>query len=45
MYVAGIDAHATYSVTCIVSKQGQLVSGPIRIKNAEADQLTELLER
>ncbi len=44
MYVAGIDAHATYSVTCVVSKQGQLVSGPTRIKNADADQLSELLE-
>ena len=27
MFVAGIDAHATYSVTCVVSKEGQLVSG------------------
>ena len=44
MFVAGIDAHATYSVTCVVSKQGQLVAGPTRIKNADADQLTELLE-
>ncbi len=30
MFVAGIDAHATYSVTCVVSKEGQLVSGPTR---------------
>ena len=44
MYVAGIDARATYSVTGVVSKQGQLVAGPTRIKNADADQLTELLE-
>ena len=44
MYVAGIDAHATYSVTCVVSKEGRLVSGPTRIKNADADQLSELLE-
>ena len=44
MFVAGIDAHATYSVTCVVSKQGQLVAGPTRIKNADADQLSELLE-
>jgi len=43
MFVAGIDAHATYSVTCVVSKQGQLVAGPTRIKNADADQLSELL--
>ena len=43
MFVAGIDAHATYSVTCVVSKQGQLVAGPTRIKNADADQLGELL--
>ena len=33
MFVAGIDAHATYSVIAIVSNTGQLVAGPIRIKN------------
>ena len=44
MFVAGIDAHATYSVIAIVSNTGELVHGPIRIKNADADQLTELLE-
>ena len=44
MFVAGIDAHATYSVIAIVSNAGQLVHGPVRIKNADADQLTELLE-
>jgi transposase len=44
MLVAGIDAHATYSVICVVSNGGQLVHGPVRIKNAEADRLTELLE-
>jgi hypothetical protein len=44
MFVAGIDAHATYSVICVVSNGGQLVHGPVRIKNAEADRLTELLE-
>ena len=44
MFVAGIDAHATYSVIAIVSDTGELVHGPIRIKNADADQLTELLE-
>jgi len=45
MFVAGIDAHATYSVTCVVSNGGELVHGPVRIKNAEADQLTELLKQ
>ncbi len=44
MFVAGIDAHATYSVIAIVSNAGQLVHGPVRIKNVDADQLTELLE-
>ena len=44
MFVAGIDPHARYSVTCVVSNQAQLVAGPARIKNADADQLTELLE-
>ncbi len=43
MFVAGIDAHATYSVLCVVSNGGQLVHGPVRIKNTEADQLTGLL--
>jgi hypothetical protein len=28
MFVAGIDAHATYSVIAIVSNRGQLVAGP-----------------
>ncbi len=37
MFVAGIDAHATYSVTAIVSNTCQLVDGPVRIKNMEAD--------
>ena len=44
MFVAGIDDHATYSVIAIVSSTGQLVHGPVRIKNADADQLTELLK-
>ena len=44
MFVAGVDAHATYCVIAIVSNAGQLVAGPVRIKNADADQLTELLE-
>ena len=45
MFVAGIDAHATYSVIAIVSNTGQLVQAPIRIKNTEADRLVELLEQ
>ena len=45
MFVAGIDAHATYSVIAIVSNTGQLVAGPIRIKNTQADRLDDLLER
>ncbi len=43
MYVAGIDAHATYSVIAIVSNTGQLVAGPIRIKNTQEDRLNDLL--
>jgi len=39
MLVAGIDAHATYSVIAIVSNTGQLVAGPIRIKNTQEDRL------
>ena len=35
MFVAGIDAHATYSVIAIVSNTGELV----HIKNSEADRL------
>ena len=45
MFVAGIDAHATYSVIAIVSNTGQLMHGPVRIKNTEADRLDELLEQ
>ena len=44
MFVAGIDAHATYSVIAIVSNTGQLVAGPIRIKNTESDRFDELLK-
>jgi transposase len=44
MFVAGIDAHATYSVIAIVSNTGQLVQGPVRIKNTEEDRLDELFE-
>ena len=43
MFVAGIDAHATYSVIAIVSNTGQLVAGPIRIKNTQEDRLNDLL--
>ncbi len=44
MCVAGIDAHATYSVIAIVSNTGQLVHGPVRINTTEADRLVELFE-
>ena len=37
MFVAGIDAHATYSVMAVVSNTGQLVLGRTRIRNREAD--------
>ena len=37
MFVAGIDAHATYSVIAIVSKTGELVHKPVRIKNSDVD--------
>ncbi len=39
MFVAGIDAHATYSVIAIVSNTGQLVAGPIRILALDQHQL------
>lgn len=45
MYVAGIDAHATYVVVAIVSKAGELVQKVVRIANQEADRLVELLHR
>ena len=44
MFVAGIDAHATYSVIAIVSNTGQLVEEPVRINNADEDRLHELFE-
>ncbi len=44
MYVAGIDAHATYSVIAIVSNTGELVEKPVRIKNSEADRMEDLLK-
>ena len=45
MFVAGIDAHATYSVIAIVSNTGQLVAGPVRIKNTQEDRLDDLLQQ
>jgi transposase len=45
MYVAGIDAHATYLVVGVVSNTGQLVQSPTRIENSETEQLLELLKR
>lgn len=44
MNVAGIDAHATYLVVTIVSKQGERLAGPTRIRNEEAARLVELLD-
>lgn len=44
MFVAGIDAHTTYMMIAIVDKPGNLVHGPARIRNAEADRLVRLLE-
>ena len=43
MFVAGIDAHATYSVTH-VSNTGQLVHEPVRIDNTDEERLHELFE-
>jgi len=44
MFVAGIDAHTTYSVVVVVSNTGDLVHQPTRIPNAEPDRLLRLLE-
>ena len=44
MFVAGIDAHATYVVVAIVSNDGVLVQKPLRIRNAESSRLVHLLE-
>ena len=44
MFVAGIDAHTTYSVVAVVSNTGDLVHRPTRIPNAEPDRLLRLLE-
>jgi len=45
MFVAGIDAHTTYSVIAIVNNAGNLVHRPERIANAQAKSLVRLLER
>lgn len=44
MFVAGIDAHTRYSVIVVVNSTGDLVHGPSRIPNAQADRLVSLLE-
>ena len=45
MFVAGIDAHTTYSAIAIVNNAGDLVHGPERIPNAQVDSLENLLDR
>ena len=42
MFVAGIDAHTTYSVIVVVSNAGELVCKPTRIPNSEPDRLVKL---
>ena len=44
MFVAGIDAHATYSVIAIVSNTGQLVQEPVRINNTDEERFHKLFE-
>lgn len=44
MFVAGIDAHATYLVVAIVSNDGALVRKPHRVRNDEPERLVELLK-
>lgn len=43
MYVAGIDAHATYLMVAIVSKTGELALAPTRVRNHETERLFGLL--
>ena len=43
MYVAGIDAHATYLVVAIVSKRAELAEKARRIANKDVGRLVELL--
>ncbi len=38
MFVAGIDAHATYSVIAIVSNTGELVQKPVRRRDEPGHQ-------
>lgn len=44
MFVAGIDAHTTYSVVAVVSNAGEIVHKPVRVPNSEPDRLLNLLE-
>lgn len=44
MHIAGIDAHTTYVVVAIVSKNGELVRRPTRVQNTRPEELLELLE-
>ncbi len=43
MYVAGIDAHTTYLVVAVVSKEGVLVQKPVRVAVKRPEQLGALL--
>jgi len=43
--VAGLDAHSTYVVVTIVSNAGEVIAGPKRIANDDADRLKGLLEQ
>ncbi|HUE95464.1 MAG TPA: IS110 family transposase [Longimicrobiaceae bacterium] len=45
MYVAGIDAHSSYLVVAIVSKDGELVGKKHRIAVRQPERLLELLEK
>lgn len=43
MYVAGIDAHTTYLMVVVVSKQGERLLRPTKVKVAEPEALVKLL--
>jgi len=43
MYVAGIDAHTTYLVVAVVSKEGVLVQAPVQVRVRQAEKLLALL--
>jgi transposase len=45
MYVAGIDAHSSYVVVAIVSKDGELAERLQRIRSDHPDRLIELLSK